>query len=139
MRITTQAGGEIVAVNVKTNDKVAEGDVMVRLDDTDLVDKLAAARAEALVRVRERDEEPAAKGAAEERRVAEDQLDKADRALFDVRSALDAATLKARADGTPDALTKSREARRGDQEGRHRTGKPGARERACRHSVADAS
>ena len=110
VRITTQSGGEIVAVNVKTNDKVAEGDVMVRLDDTDLVDKLAAARAEAQVRVRERDEEPAAKGPAEERRGAEDQLDKAERALFDARSALDAAILKARTDGTPDAVTKSREA-----------------------------
>jgi HlyD family secretion protein len=111
VRITTQSGGEIVAVNVKTNDKVAEGDVMVRLDDTDLVDKLAAARAEAQVRVRERDEEPATKGPAEERRVAEDQLDKAERALFDVRQSLDAAILKARGDANAaDATGKAREA-----------------------------
>lgn len=111
VRITTQTGGEIVAVNVKTNDKVSAGDVMVRLDDQDLADKLAAARAEAQVRVRERDEEPAAKGPAEERRVAEDKTDAAERALYDVRQALDAATLKARNDANAvDGVTKAREA-----------------------------
>lgn len=111
VRVTTQTGGEIVAVNVKTNDKVSAGDVMVNLDDTDLVDKLAAARAEALVRVRERDEEPAAKGAAEERRVAEDQLDKAGRALFDARLSLDDATIKARGDANAaDGAKKARDA-----------------------------
>lgn len=111
VRITTQQGGEIVAVNVKTNDQVKSGDVLVRLDDTDLVDKLAAARAEALVRVRERDEEPAAKGPAEERRTSEDALDKSERALFDARRTLDAATLKARSDSTAaDAANKAREA-----------------------------
>lgn len=111
VRITTQSGGEIVAVNVKTNDKVAAGDVMVQLDDTDLVDKLAAARAEAQVRVRERDEEPAAKGPAEERRTAEDQLDKASRGVFDARQSLDVAILKARSDaGAADAVVKARDA-----------------------------
>jgi HlyD family secretion protein len=111
VRITTQTGGEIVAVHVKTNDKVSAGDVMVQLDDTDLVDKLAAARAEAQVRVRERDEEPAAKGPAEDRRRAEDQLDAAERALFDARQALDAAMLKARGEqSAADAATKSRDA-----------------------------
>lgn len=96
VRITTQSGGEIVAVNVKTNDTVASGDVLVQLDDTDLIDKLAAARAEAAVRVRERDEEPAAKGPAEERRAAEDRLDGATRTLYAAREAYDAASLKGR-------------------------------------------
>lgn len=111
VRITPQQGGEIVAVNVKTNDKVHSGDVLVRLDDKDLVDKLAAARAEALVRVRERDEEPAAKGPAEERRVSEDALDKSERALFDARQALDVAVLKGREDAkAADAVQKARTA-----------------------------
>lgn len=96
VRITTQTGGEIVAVNVSTNDKVGKGDVLVQLDDKDLVDKLSAARAEASVRVRERDEEPAAKGSAEQRRVAEDALDDAERAVFDARQAADDAASKAR-------------------------------------------
>ncbi len=110
VRVTTQTGGEIVAVHVKTNDKVSAGDVMVQLDDTDLIDKLAAARAEAQVRVRERDEEPAAKGPAEDRRRAEDQLDAAERALFDARQALDTATIKARGEDAGDAATKARDA-----------------------------
>jgi HlyD family secretion protein len=114
VRITTQAGGEIVAVNVKTNDKVSSGDVMVQLDDTDLVDKLAAAQAEAQVRVRERDEEPAIKGPAEQRRQAEDKLDSAERAKFAAQKVLDAAVLKALNDtSAADAAAKAREALKG--------------------------
>jgi len=110
VRVTTQTAGEIVAVHVKTNDKIAAGDVMVQIDDTDLVDKLAAARAEAQVRVRERDEEPAAKGPAEERRVAEDDLDKAERALFDAKQALDRAAVATLSDANAgDAVVKARE------------------------------
>jgi HlyD family secretion protein len=103
VRITTQTGGEIVAVNVATNDSVKSGDVLVELDDTDLVDKLAAARAEAQVRVRERDEEPAIKGPAEERRAAEDRLDAAERALFAARQAADDAAKARKADASQDA------------------------------------
>ena len=111
VRVTTQQGGEIVAVNVKTNDKVASGAGLVQLDDTDLVDKLAAARSEAQVRVRERDEEPATKGPAEERRAADDKADAANRALFDARQALDRATFKARSDASAaDAVGKARDA-----------------------------
>jgi HlyD family secretion protein len=111
VRITTQAGGEIVAVNVKTNDTVAEGDVLVQLDDTDLQDKIDAARAESQVRVRERDEEPATKGPAEERRTAEDRVDTADRALFAARLAYDSAAVKVRGGQGSDAdVTKAREA-----------------------------
>lgn len=110
VRITTQTAGEIVAVHVKTNDKVASGDVMVQIDDTDLVDRLAAARDEAQVRVRERDEEPAEKGPAEQRRVAEDELDKAERALFAAKQALDKATVATLTDANAgDAVVKARE------------------------------
>ena len=72
-RITTQVPGKVVEVPAKTGDKAREGDLLVRLDDEDARQKMAAAEAEALVRERERDEEPA-EGLAQERREAEDKL-----------------------------------------------------------------
>lgn len=110
VRITTQTPGEVVAVHVDLNDKITGGDVLVQLDDKDLRDKLTAAQSEALVRVRERDEEQAEKGPAEQRRKAEDELDKAERALFAAKLDLDTAAIATRSnDNAGDAVVKARE------------------------------
>jgi HlyD family secretion protein len=89
-RITTQVPGKVVEVPAKTGDKVREGDLLVRLDDEDARQKIASAEAEALVRERERDEEPA-EGLAQDRREAEDKLAASERALFKARLAFDEA------------------------------------------------
>lgn len=84
IRIDTQVPGKIVEVAVKLNDHVQTGDLLVRLDDEDLWAKYTAAEAEVLVRIRERDEEPA-KGIELERRKAEDTVAAAERAVFKAR------------------------------------------------------
>ena len=89
IRLDTQVPGRITEVTVKLNDRVKEGDLLVRLDDDDLFAKFAAAEAEVLVRVRERDEE-IAKGPELERRKVEDTAAASERAVFQNQSALDA-------------------------------------------------
>src|SRR3990172_13195630 len=87
VRITSQVPGRIVEVAVKANDQVAAGALLVRLDDDELRAKLVAAEAEVLVREREREEE-AVKGAALERRQAEDAASASERAVFSAQLAL---------------------------------------------------
>src|SRR5690606_33990969 len=87
-RIGPQAAGRIVRVAVKANDLVGAGDVMVQLDDHDLQIKHAAIEAEVAVRKRERDQETVQRQAAD-RRVAEDAVAAAERALFQARLDVD--------------------------------------------------
>ncbi len=96
VRIVAQSPGRIVDVLTKANEKVVAGDLLVRLDDEDLWAKLAAAKAEEAVRMRERDEEPA-KGSAEDRRKGEDAVAAAERGVFTARDALDQVAAKVRA------------------------------------------
>jgi HlyD family secretion protein len=98
VRISSEQPGKIVEVIAGTNDSVVAGDLLVSLDSDDLMPKLAAARSEADVRVRERDEEPAT-GVANERREAEDALDAAERARFQAQADFDAAYRRSKADG----------------------------------------
>lgn len=79
VRLVSQIPGKIVEVAVATNDRVIAGDLLVRLDDADALQRIAAADSETDVRVRERDEEEAS-GPALERRQAEDELIAAERA-----------------------------------------------------------
>lgn len=88
IRIVPQLAGKIAEVAVKLNDKVKKGEMLVRLDDDDAMLKVVAASAEADVRKRERDEEPAT-GLSADRRKAEDNLSDAERALFQARIKLD--------------------------------------------------
>src|SRR5262249_15421674 len=71
-------------VLVDLNDRVRKGDLLIRLDDEELKAKLAAAKAETAVRAAERDAVEV-KGAALERRKAEDSLYSAERGAFDAR------------------------------------------------------
>lgn len=90
VRIASQVPGRIVEVLVKNNDKVEQGDLLVRLDDAEIYAKIAAAASEASVREREREDEKAV-GLAADRRAAEDAVSKAERALFAARESFDAA------------------------------------------------
>ncbi len=100
---------KIVEVLAKNNDAVSAGDLLVRLDSDDLDSKLVSAQAEALVREREREDEPV-KGLALERRQAEDTETASERALFAARTALDEAYRKSKAgQGDANALNKARE------------------------------
>ncbi len=94
IRILAQSPGEIAEVIATVNDKVEAGDLLVRLDDEDLFAKLDAALAEEAVRVRERDEEPAEGDTAAGRRKAEDEVAKAERAVFSALRAFDEVTRK---------------------------------------------
>ncbi len=98
VRLSAQAAGRIVDVSVKTGDRVKKGDVIVRLDDEDLWIRHSAAESEAQVRLRERDEDPDAKGTTPRRR-ADDAVYDAERAVFRARMAVDAA-LAAQRNGT---------------------------------------
>ncbi len=89
LRLDTQLSGKIVEVLAKTNDAVTAGDLLVRIDDADLMSKVISAESEVLVRVREREEEPPAKGPQADFRKAEDALAAAERARFKARQALD--------------------------------------------------
>jgi HlyD family secretion protein len=90
IRISAQAPGRIAEVLVGVNDKVATGDLMVRLADEDAVARVHAARAEVAVRKRDRDNETVPKG-AQDRRTAEDNFANAERALSLAREDLDRA------------------------------------------------
>lgn len=96
VRLVSQAPGEIVEVAVKSGEKAAAGDLLVRLDDDDLQAKLSAALAEEAVRMLERDEE-IAKGPALDRRNAEDLVAKAERTVFAALRGLDEVARKVRA------------------------------------------
>lgn len=118
VRIASQVPGRIVEVLADTNDKVTAGDLLVRLDDQEIYAKLAAARAEAGVRERERQEEPAT-GIALDRQKAEDAAAAAERNLFSAREAFDTAQRatyanqddKALADKAADARKKVEDAK----------------------------
>ena len=84
VRITAEVPGKIELVGIDVNDRVKGGDLLIRLNDEEALTKVAAASAEADVRVRERDEENA-KGLADDRRDAEDAVASAERAVVGAR------------------------------------------------------
>lgn len=114
VRISSEIPARIVEVIASTNDRVTAGDLLVRLDSSDLNQKLIAAEAEADVRVRERDddeEEGTVTGLALERRQAEDALYASERASFRALMAFDEAYRQhRRGEGDADAVSKAREA-----------------------------
>jgi HlyD family secretion protein len=97
IRISGQAPGRITDVLVAVNDKVMAGDLLLKLADDELMARVLAARAEAAVRQRERDNENVGKG-AQERRTAENNFVNAERQLSLARGELDR-LLKARHNG----------------------------------------
>ena len=88
LRISTAMLGRVTETFVRVNDRVAEGEVLIRLDDVEARTRLAAADAEASARKRERDAQPGTAG-REDVRKAEDAVFTADRAVMNARFELD--------------------------------------------------
>jgi len=110
VRIGAQVPGRIAEVLVAANDKVAAGDLLVRLDDDDLVPRVHAATAEVAVRKRERDSAEAIGKPAQDRRSAEDTLANAERQLALARDDQDRVTKQRRAgSGTEADVDKARD------------------------------
>jgi len=108
VRITAEVPGQILDIPISINDNVKEGDLLIRLEDGDALTKVAAARAEEQVRVRERNEEDA-RGLQQERRTAEDGVANAERAVFGAQQEFDdALDAKRKDNGTEDAVDKAR-------------------------------
>jgi HlyD family secretion protein len=108
VRITAEVPGKIEVIGVDVNDRVKEGDLLIRLNDEDAITKVAAASAEADVRVRERDEENV-KGLADDRRTAEDAVATAERAVFGARQSFDDALAELRGGtGSQEVVDKAR-------------------------------
>ncbi len=88
VRIGAQLLGRIADVTVKLNDKVEEGELLIRLDDDEARARLQAAETEAASRKRERDAQTLDK-AREDVRRAEDNMFAAERALTNARFELE--------------------------------------------------
>jgi len=82
--------GQVADVPVKLNDKVEEGELLIRLDDEEARARLAAAEAEAGLRKRQRDSEPSTSG-REDVTKGEDNVYSAEREVIGARFELDAA------------------------------------------------
>lgn len=111
IRLSPLSGGRIVEVLASVNDKVKAGDLLIRLDASDIEARLAAAEAEVSVRRRERDTE-IVPVPSRDRRTAEDAAYLADRQLHTARAEFDRlARARKTATPTPDAdLVKARDA-----------------------------
>jgi HlyD family secretion protein len=110
IRMSAQVPGRVTEVLVGVNDKVAAGDLLIRLADEDLAARVNAARAEVAVRKRDRDNETVAK-AGQDRRAAEDRLADAEQKLTFAREDLDRALkLKRNANGAATEIDKARDA-----------------------------
>jgi HlyD family secretion protein len=108
IRLGTQIAGQVDAVPVKLNDKVTEGEVLVRLDDKEARARLSAAEAQAATSKRERDAQPTSAG-RESVSKAEDAVFTAERAVMSARFELDDAIASNRKNpGNATALANSR-------------------------------
>jgi HlyD family secretion protein len=110
VRIGVQVPGRVAEVLVAANDKVAAGDLLVRLEDDDLLPRVYAAATEAAVRKRERDSADAVGKPAQDRRAAEDNLATAERQLVQARDDQDRISKQRRGGSGTDAdVDKARE------------------------------
>jgi len=93
IRIGTGVAGKVEKVSVNMNDRVAEGEVLIRLEDKEARARLSSAEAQAALSKRERDNPPA--GAPKETssrdsmNKAEDSVYNAERAVMSARFELD--------------------------------------------------
>ncbi len=88
IRISPTVPGRIAQSFVQANDRVEEGDVLLRLEDDEARFRLVSAEAEAAVRRRERDAQPVAVGREDIKRI-EDLLYSAERSATGARFELD--------------------------------------------------
>lgn len=97
VRVGSALLGRIAEVAVKQNDKVEEGELLIRLDDDEARARLQAAETEVASRKRERDAQPLDK-ARDDLRTAEDNVFAAERALTNTHFELEY-ELQARREG----------------------------------------
>lgn len=98
IRVGAQLLGRIAEVTVSVNDRVEEGELLIRLDDDEARARLQAAETEAASRKRERDAQSLDKGRADLRK-AEDEVFSAERALTNAQFELEY-ELQAKRNGT---------------------------------------
>lgn len=94
-KITSGVVALVSQVLVKTNDRVSAGEPLIRLQDDELLARLAAAESQVELRQRLRNDQRAS-GKAAERRRAEDALSEAETEVYNARSAVDAAAVARR-------------------------------------------
>lgn len=110
VRVGAQLLGRIAEVSVKLNDKVEEGELLIRLDDDEARARLQAAETEAASRKRERDAQPLDK-ARDDLRNAEDNVFSAERALTNSRFELEYELgAQRQGNGSADRVTDARRA-----------------------------
>jgi HlyD family secretion protein len=107
IRISAGIGGRVEKVAVKMNDRVAEGEVLIRLEDKEARARLSAAEAEASVRKRERDGQSATAG-RDSINKAEDAVYNAERAVMAARFELDDAIAADRNNANSQNLSSAR-------------------------------
>jgi HlyD family secretion protein len=93
--------GQVADVTAKVNDRVEEGELLIRLDDEEARARLAAAEAEAGLRKRQRDAESATSG-REDVTKGEDNVFSSEREVIGARFELDAALAGKRRGETTD-------------------------------------
>lgn len=103
IKLASAVLGRIAEVLVKINDRVEEGDILVRLDDDEIRARIFAADAEVGARKRERDAGTLISGRDEVRRVG-DLVASHERTVVDARLDLDTAVAARRAGTGSDAL-----------------------------------
>jgi len=89
IHIASSTPGRIAEVLVGINDRVAAGELLVRLDDEEAIARVQSAAAEAAVRKHDRDASNAVGKLAQDRRSAEDGVASAERQLQQQREELD--------------------------------------------------
>jgi len=110
IKVAAPTIGIVSKVLIKVNDTVFAGEPLILLNDDDIESRYAAAEAQAAMRRRLRNDQPAS-GKAAERRNAEDAVADAETAVFDAQNAVDRAAAEWRASGAPtSALTNARAA-----------------------------
>jgi HlyD family secretion protein len=116
IRITAPMISRIAQVLVNANDKVAAGDLLVRLDDDDVLARIAVADAQVSLHKRARNDASTPKGSAD-RRKAEDAVADAETVLFNAQVAIDNATGALRTgSGTQDGVATAISARTSAQD-----------------------
>ncbi|MFM2422977.1 MAG: hypothetical protein RL291_1507 [Pseudomonadota bacterium] len=110
LRVTATQPGRIAEVLVKANDMVTPGELLIRLEDSELEARIAALEADILARKRDRDQETVSQR-AQERRTAEDAVANAELAYFAARAEFDRTVRGFRASrSSTDDVTKVRDA-----------------------------
>jgi HlyD family secretion protein len=101
IKVAAPTMGIVTKVLVKVNDTVFAGEPLILLNDDEIQSRYAAAEAQAGMRLRLRNEQPAPK--SDERRRTEDAVAEAETAVFDAQNAVDKAAMAWRASGAPTA------------------------------------